>query len=261
MSRSFNKTRGAFTLIELLVVIAIIAILAAILFPAFARARENARRASCQSNLKQIGLGLLQYSQDYDEMLPFFFYGPDGGASQPAGPRYKWMDTAFPYIKSEQVFTCPSDSSANGKYIYYKNLTAASDANYGSYGINVMYRYDSGARNPPTGEYLVGLNISGVQDAAGTIWIADQASAAGRMHIGWSCAPAGGTGCTSIQPAQVINTSVTPNKLEEMAERHLDTTVALYVDGHVKSQKLASLASRRAPDGVTLSAFTIETDG
>lgn len=63
-----NRTKG-FTLIELLVVIAIIAILAAILFPVFARARENARRSSCQSNLKQIALGWMQYNQDYDEMM------------------------------------------------------------------------------------------------------------------------------------------------------------------------------------------------
>ena len=67
--KSVASSKKAFTLIELLVVIAIIAILAAILFPVFARARENARRASCQSNLKQIGLGLIQYSQDYDEQL------------------------------------------------------------------------------------------------------------------------------------------------------------------------------------------------
>ncbi|RYG53119.1 DUF1559 domain-containing protein, partial [bacterium] len=71
-SLSFNQsvtTRKAFTLIELLVVIAIIAILAAILFPVFGRARENARRSSCQSNLKQIGLGIMQYTQDYDERI------------------------------------------------------------------------------------------------------------------------------------------------------------------------------------------------
>src|SRR3569833_1496298 len=114
------RHKRAFTLIELLVVIAIIAILAAILFPVFAKARENARRASCASNLKQIALGLMQYGQDNDEMLPFFFYGPVGGASQPTGPRYKWMDAAFPYIKSEAVFSCPSDSGAGKRYIYYK---------------------------------------------------------------------------------------------------------------------------------------------
>src|SRR6476659_7951599 len=112
MKISGNK--NAFTLIELLVVIAIIAILAAILFPVFARARENARRSSCQSNLKQIGLGLLQYAQDYDERLPFFFYGVDGNATDPptvANPRYKWMDAIYPYVKSEQIFACPSDAN------------------------------------------------------------------------------------------------------------------------------------------------------
>jgi prepilin-type N-terminal cleavage/methylation domain-containing protein len=71
MHRQTKRSAGSgFTLIELLVVIAIIAILAAILFPVFARARENARRASCASNLKQISLGLMQYSQDYDERFP-----------------------------------------------------------------------------------------------------------------------------------------------------------------------------------------------
>ena len=99
-------------MIELLAVIAIIAILAAILFPVFARARENARRSSCQSNLKQIGLGLLQYSQDYDETVPrsayIGYYGQSGDGS------YKWMDAIYPYVKSEQIFVCPSDSTLNG---------------------------------------------------------------------------------------------------------------------------------------------------
>jgi prepilin-type N-terminal cleavage/methylation domain-containing protein len=72
-----NKQGTGFTLIELLVVIAIIAILAAILFPVFARARENARRASCQSNLKQIGLGFLMYAQDYDSVLPALGWATD----------------------------------------------------------------------------------------------------------------------------------------------------------------------------------------
>ena len=83
-----TRTGQAFTLIELLVVIAIIAILAAILFPVFARARENARRASCQSNMKQIGLGLMQYVQDYDETYPgAFIQRPDIGWAGCGGAR------------------------------------------------------------------------------------------------------------------------------------------------------------------------------
>ena len=99
-SGSARKT--AFTLIELLVVIAIIAILAAILFPVFARARENARRSSCQSNLKQIGLGILQYTQDYDEYMPVGTTGNGTGG---------WAGQIYPYVKSLQIFACPSDYS------------------------------------------------------------------------------------------------------------------------------------------------------
>jgi prepilin-type N-terminal cleavage/methylation domain-containing protein/prepilin-type processing-associated H-X9-DG protein len=94
--------RKAFTLIELLVVIAIIAILAAILFPVFARARENARRASCMSNLKQISLGILQYTQDYDETLPQWQTATNLG----------WATSVQPYVKSWQLFHCPSLSSS-----------------------------------------------------------------------------------------------------------------------------------------------------
>ena len=123
----YMKSKNGFTLIELLVVIAIIAILAAILFPVFAKAREKARQSSCASNLKQIGLGITQYAQDYDETLPPIMPGGVGSAkvlqtdtSMPGnhyytspdgwGPDYYqgWMDVINPYVKSWKIFGCPS---------------------------------------------------------------------------------------------------------------------------------------------------------
>ena len=91
--------RRGFTLIELLVVIAIIAILAAILFPVFARAREKARQASCLSNLKQLGLGLMMYAQDYDERLPGTY------TMVPPGPwpLVFWPQIILPYVKNTQI--------------------------------------------------------------------------------------------------------------------------------------------------------------
>ncbi len=108
---------SAFTLIELLVVIAIIAILAAILFPVFAQAREKARQTSCLSDTKQMGLAMYQYIQDYDETYPngTYNYGNIGG----------WAGQVYPYVKSIGVYRCPSD---------YVNVLAADKAS--SYGMN-----------------------------------------------------------------------------------------------------------------------------
>ena len=149
-SASYKQLRSGFTLIELLVVIAIIAILASILFPVFARARENARRASCQSNLKQIGLGIAMYVQDYDEKYPMLWYGAadpsviqtapgtpgmvfkvgDGGSGT-ENNYITYMDLIYPYVKSVQIFRCPSSTDAE-RYPDYE-LSGAYGGTYSSY--------------------------------------------------------------------------------------------------------------------------------
>jgi prepilin-type N-terminal cleavage/methylation domain-containing protein len=96
--------KRGFTLIELLVVIAIIAILAAILFPVFARAREKARQASCASNQKQIALGLIMYASDYDEAFPGFYYC----ATAADWPLLMWFDASRPYVNNDDIYKCPS---------------------------------------------------------------------------------------------------------------------------------------------------------
>lgn len=112
------KRKAAFTLIELLVVIAIIAILAAILFPVFAQAREKARQASCTSNIKQLTTAMLMYTQDYDEDFPFWSYADSVACNGPLGNvacqhfESIWFNAIYPYDKNANIYTCP-DASDN----------------------------------------------------------------------------------------------------------------------------------------------------
>ena len=108
------SSKRGFTLIELLVVIAIIAILAAILFPVFAKAREKARQASCLSNLKQVTLGFMQYVQDYDEKMLCY-----GAGDYTHDPWIFWPFQLQPYIKNWQVYACPSSGYAGSQMGYH----------------------------------------------------------------------------------------------------------------------------------------------
>ncbi len=152
--------RQGFTLIELLVVIAIIAILAAILFPVFARAREKARQTSCLSNVKQLMLGVHMYAQDFDEYFVSSWYS--GGLAYPG--LYQWDGAITPYIKNTQIFRCPSVPTQSR-----------------GYAINVCYYGGSGvsgiSANSPYGKPM-----AYIQDASGTIFLIDHT---GGFEYGW----------------------------------------------------------------------------
>jgi len=143
-----KKKDAGFTLIELLVVIAIIAILAAILFPVFARAKENARVSVCTSNLRQIGTGLILYAQDSQDVLPPRFgvleYRDRNGKLYPEGVHWWYKELIKPYLRNQKVFECPSDSGfPSGPGCSYPKLpplrkTAVNDYNSYMFNGNVL---------------------------------------------------------------------------------------------------------------------------
>jgi len=178
------KRRG-FTLIELLVVIAIIAILAAILFPVFARAREKARQTSCLSNMKQLALAVLMYAQDYDERLQMQYHVAAGGDVQellePWGRSF-WFVPLEPYLKNEQILQCPS-----GQYDYIYGQVGGSsvrlykDVDYG-WNYNLVY--------------LQPVKLAQITEPASTIMLVEQEASlgygrwfneadAGSKHMPW----------------------------------------------------------------------------
>ena len=229
LGQGATKVRGTkrgFTLIELLVVIAIIAILAAILFPVFARARENARRASCSSNMKQMGLAFMQYNQDYDEQMPFYY--------NRAG--IWWMDAVQPYTKSYQVWKCPSDSSpavpvAGGLASSYgANACGYTEMNTGKNG---PLSNDKG--NTP-GVDDVTVSIASFEAPSSTLLAMDTSGSYGYRIRTSKCTPGaiGGIVAGSPRYMGVANANI--------PDRHLETTNTLWTDGHVKSVRLDRLA-------------------
>jgi len=154
---AFTKRDCAFTLIELLVVIAIIAILAAILFPVFAKARDKARQTSCLSNMKQLGLGVMQYVQDYDQSYPY--------VRQLSAPVSVWGADIYPYVKSMQVFVCPSNTTDDG-------LSMGSGLN-GTLRIPASYAMNDRMGNTSSGSVPAPLTDGGLDKPSQKILIAE----------------------------------------------------------------------------------------
>lgn len=234
--KQHGKQPGAFTLIEILVVIAIISILASILFPVFARARENARRASCQSNLKQIGMGMMMYSQDYDERLvPQSIFGPGehGGASN-----FYWNYCIAPYVKSEQIYVCPSRSQTSLNY--YKSPQTNYGYNRSGQPTNALVlsgsaNYALGGTFSSSGA-MVGsstvLSLAAIPDPSGTIALGDA--------VTWNSASADGLSYYGNGASFLMWNSANPSTgaMPYRADpRHLEGANFVYLDGHVKWQK------------------------
>ncbi len=233
--RGITNRRMGFTLIELLVVIAIIAILASILFPVFARARENARRASCMSNLKQIGLGIQMYIQDYDERMPLVV-GDDAGPS--SGNPYGWADSLYPYTKSTQILKDPSDP--RGVTANWPAKPGPTNYNYTDYWFNSRLDVYSGAGTPN-----VGINIAALTYPANTVSNGDGSPPVTNGNYGRARYNTSGTNSGTIgdsawygnAPTVYSNprsAAVVGYPTMNLAAMHLEGSNYLFCDGHVK---------------------------
>jgi prepilin-type N-terminal cleavage/methylation domain-containing protein/prepilin-type processing-associated H-X9-DG protein len=231
-----RPSRKGFTLIELLVVIAIIAILAAILFPAFAKAREAARRSSCSSNMKQMGIAIMQYSQEYDEkMVP----------SQAGAPNYEyWQYLVQPYIKSKDLFKCPSNSNGDKAY-----SGAGSDIS-NNYVANLGFSGADPDNTAPTATAeqvaqqvmsKTGKSLAAFDSPSSTIEVVEYAAAGD------------GTGVMQI-PLATGTTQVGNN----LFAGHLSTSNYLFADGHVKSLRPFATTDPTAGGSSTLNMWTID---
>ena len=211
-------SKRAFTLIELLVVIAIIAILAAILFPVFAKAREKARMASCQNNLKQIGTAVWMYINDYDERFPPEYICDRRAGGPNKGGYWEFLlpsGRLDPYIKNLQVYVCPSAS------LWTIAPPRTRRISWGGYGVNY---WTSALTRRWIGGYCYnqgGIPVAKVQRPAEAGYMCDAYNCpypgnANLRHLGYSFRPSGWDKCGRFDP------------------RHNDGVNMLYMDGHVK---------------------------
>jgi prepilin-type N-terminal cleavage/methylation domain-containing protein/prepilin-type processing-associated H-X9-DG protein len=228
-----NRRTRAFTLIELLVVIAIIAILAAILFPVFAQAREKARAISCMSNMKQIGLAVQMYVQDNGERI-FFRAGwansrVGGKVPYATNNSNRWWNQMMPYIKSNAVFKCPDDP----------NATMSVDTN-GVYSIPRSYIADSTVED---------LTLAQVDDPTETMVVTEKWSTDGTCN--------GVAGCVTDSWLEPFNGDITPDhydrtRMYKTANWHSGLVNCAFFDGHAKALHPADLQLSKDVTGCEL---------
>ena len=219
-----QKKREGFTLIELLVVIAIIAILAAILFPVFARAREKARTASCQSNLKQIGIAMAMYRNDYDEKPVPNWSGLSVDKWGNGPGRIWWQGLLMPYVKNIQIFACPSFSDPHfyGETEPYPTPTDSVYRFHAGYGIN-WYETIASDRG-----MWARISDADVQSVAKKIVVLESSNVVGGPNPGLG---------SGYDYSTWLTTTLQPGGAWWGQPRHSDGMNVLYYDGHVKWMK------------------------
>lgn len=258
--RAFSRS-AAFTLIELLVVIAIIAILAAILFPVFAQAREKARQTACLSNVKQIALGVQMYSQDYDELLPVAGYN--------AQCRGRWQWQIFPYVKNTQIFTCPNMASAPWVSTTNNNYTCPASgsrpqttgmvlgqSDRGGYGWNYALHGNSGGATGAALDSAPGYSLAAIIKPADTIIIGETGILPGTAspEVGWAMmaydpreAAAAGFGQPGLLPQFRHQTEVRANIGNPSRPVPIKGNANFaFLDGHAKNLNI-NYALEKAP--------------
>ena len=254
--KSANDRRKGFTLIELLVVIAIIAILAAILFPVFQKVRENARRTSCASNQKQIGIALIQYVQDSDETFPLAAFVMPGTTPYPLSPlgsgivdaqRFGWVEAVYPFVKSKQVFSCPDVANgalwSGGSY-----STWSIGINYGLNGWIANYQYNRNNSGDGTHVGNGSSTLAQFDFPSATIMLSEIGDGSSDSYVSEYFAQGyGGDYNNDWITSNQSTASNSPNSVN----KHSDGSNYAFVDGHVKFIAASTLGG--VPKGSTSS--------